>query len=107
MTVIEVGRKDVRLHIMSLGLGILVVCSVIYSIVLYNHVISLRHDVSSIEETIREAQVRNADLKNALYEKIEQGSPTTYLSEHGYTLDSNPQYEKSAALSKADQSALQ
>ncbi len=94
MTVIEFGRKDIRVNALYIVLGVLVIGSVFFSVVTYNHVSSLRHDPELLKEQIALEQVRNADLKTSIFEKIEQFDPEEYLSTQGYVLDREPTYEQ-------------
>ena len=94
MTVIEFGRKDVRVNVLYIILGALAVCSVFFSIVSYSRVSSLRHDAQTLQKDIAREQVQSAELKTALMEKLEEFDGGSYLSQRGYVLDKNPAYSQ-------------
>lgn len=101
MTVIEFGHKNMRVHMLIIVLGAVVVFSVFGSIVVYNRLISLRHDVKLLGEQIQQEQVRNAELKNALYEQVQRFDPESFLSDRGYVPDTHPEYRQGVTVSKA------
>lgn len=93
MTVIEFNTRDIRTHALYIFLGVLVIISAVLSIISYNKLMSLKHDNDDLRKAIAHAQVKNAELKNAFYERIDVRNPESYLMERGYVLETKPQYE--------------
>jgi len=100
MTVIEFGKRDLKINsfiMVLVGVGIV---SVVAFVVMYSNLVSLRHSVQALEEDIAHARVTNAELKNEVYQIVDQNASASFLQSQGLVLDSNPHYvESSPALS--------
>ena len=94
MTVIEFGKRELRINFaISLLVGLIVI-SMTWGIFLYNQLIGLRHDIAKGEQMLDNIQVRNAELKNSLYEILDGTSPESFLESNGLVVEKNPQYSK-------------
>lgn len=94
MTVIEFGKRDLKINFFIASLVVAFVLCAGWGIVLYNNLIGLRHDVKETKEILSHAQVRNAELKNELYHITDSVLEEAFLSESGLVLDQSPQYVK-------------
>ncbi|OGM91298.1 hypothetical protein A2755_02805 [Candidatus Wolfebacteria bacterium RIFCSPHIGHO2_01_FULL_48_22] len=92
MTVIEFGQKDIRINALYIVMGVLVVCSVFFSIVSYSRLSSLKHNTEKLEKDIAHEQVRNAELKTALSNRLAEFDAEEYLLAQGYVFEKNPKY---------------
>jgi len=103
MTVIQFGQRDLKVNFgMTFGASMLVL-SVVWSIFLYNHVISLRHDISARQTTLDAVRVDNIDLKNNLYQVMDSAFSEAFIQESGLVLDKNPQYAQTPSYSALSQ----
>ncbi|KKS82894.1 MAG: hypothetical protein UV58_C0004G0067 [Candidatus Wolfebacteria bacterium GW2011_GWC1_43_10] len=96
MTVIEFGKKDLKTNFaISLLMMVLVIASV-WGILIYNRLIGLRHDIASAKETLENYQVKNAELKNQLYQILDGVNEEALLASSGLVADKSPQYLKNS-----------
>jgi len=94
MTVIEFGKRDLKINFLIASLVVALVFCAGWWVVLYNNLIGLRHDVKETREMLSQARVHNAELKNELYHITDSVLEEAFFSESGLVLDQNPQYVK-------------
>lgn len=58
----------------------------------YNSVAAERYEVGELKQAVERAREVNADLKNALYEKLDPTKLKPLAAEHGLTIERNPEY---------------
>lgn len=98
MTVIEFGKRDLKINFFIASLVVVVILSAGWGVVLYNNLIGLRHDIQTTRQTLAQEQVRNAELKNDLYHVMDSVLEETFLAESGLVLDQDPQYVKMSSV---------
>ncbi len=64
----------------------------IWGLFLYNQMVSFRHDLTKGEETLRKAEISNAELKDKLYNTINTTNFSSSTTSQSLILDKNPQY---------------
>ncbi|MFA6135871.1 MAG: hypothetical protein WC705_00685 [Candidatus Paceibacterota bacterium] len=103
MTVIEFGKKDLKINFMMSVFVVFIAVSVVFGVFLYNKLIGIRHDLSQTQDSFEKSQVRNVELKNQLYQILDSFSGESFLESRGLVSDKNPSYIKNALeVSKAD-----
>ncbi len=102
MTVIEFRSRDVQVHYVIISLMIVVVGCATWSILLYNNVTTVRHNIENANNTLAQAQVQNAELKNSLYTITDGAGQEAFLQSRGLVLDKNPQYSKTPLVVSRD-----
>lgn len=58
----------------------------------YNALAAERYEVGELKQAVQRAREVNADLKNALYERLDPGKLKPLAAAHGLTIDRNPEY---------------
>lgn len=58
----------------------------------YNLLASTRFEVDELKQAVERAREVNAELKNALYEKLDPSKLKPLAAEYGLTLDRTPEY---------------
>ena len=92
MTVIEFGRRDMKINSLITALVVILVISAVSGVLLYNRMIGLRHDVSNNEDTLAKLQVQVAELGNKLDKVVDGAYDTNFIQTTGLILDKNPSY---------------
>ncbi len=69
-----------------------------WGIFLYNQMVDLRHDVKTEGETMRKAEIYNAELKDKLYNLTDTENFSSSTNSQSLILDKNPEYVKSINL---------
>ncbi len=92
MTVIQFGYRDLKINFGIATLVSMLVLSVVWSIFLYNRVTSLRHDVLSEQTALQQLQVKDAELKNRLYQMMDTALSDSFIQTSGLVVDKTPTY---------------
>lgn len=92
MTVIEFGKRDLKLNSFIVLLMVVLIVSAISGVLLYNRMISLRHDVSDNEDALAKLQVQTAELRNKLDRLLDRSSDLSFIQATGFVIDKNPSY---------------
>lgn len=58
----------------------------------YNSLAEERYEVGELKEAVERAREANADLKNALYERLDPSQLKPLAAAYGLTIDRNPEY---------------
>jgi len=58
----------------------------------YNRLVESRFEVGELKKSVERAREVNAELKNALYEKIDPAKLKPLASAYGLTIDRDPEY---------------
>ncbi len=102
MTVIEFGKKDLKVNFMMSVMVVLIAISAVFGVFLYNKLIGLRHDLSQTQNLFEKNQVKNVELKNQLYQVLDGFSGESFLESRGLVSDKSPSYvNNSLEISKA------
>jgi len=92
MTVIEFGKRDLKINSLILSLIIVLVVLAVWGVFLYNKMIDLRHNLSKNQDALAKLQVQVAELKNQLDLVIGNASSPDFIKTTGLILDKNPSY---------------
>lgn len=99
MTVIEFGKRDLKINSVTLLLGVFLMVLAGCSLVVYNSMIGLRHDIENAQADSAREQVRNADLKNELFSKLDGISREEFVHAAGLIMDEEPHYVEAGSIS--------
>lgn len=91
MTIIK-PHKNFELKHFLISLFVLLAVGGGFYILEYNSLASERYEVSELKQAVDRAREVNADLKNALYEKLDPSKLKPLAAEYGFTIDRNPEY---------------
>ncbi|MFA4999547.1 MAG: hypothetical protein WC519_02370 [Parcubacteria group bacterium] len=72
--------------------GTVLVASVIFCGCVYSKTVGLKHDIMSLEDSIKIEQMNNAELKNTLFKMTDPQMLEIIATEKGLVLDKNPQW---------------
>lgn len=92
MTALEFGEKNYKSNKLTIFLIGTLVVSAIFSIISYNNLISLRHDIKTVQNDLSKEQVANAELKNSYYQKIDELLTESSGQLSGLVKEKIPQY---------------
>ena len=92
MTVIEFGKRDLKINSYIAILTVILVISAVAGIILYNSLINLRHDVSNNEDSLAKLQVQVAELGNNLDKMTNGAYDANFIQTTGLVIDKNPSY---------------
>lgn len=97
MTVIEFKKREMKGNIFITTTIVLIFASFIGGVFLYNEVAALRQDIASKRTTLAHAQVLNAELKNDMYQFLDEATQETFLQSRGLVSEKHPQYSETAS----------
>ncbi len=92
MTALEFGEKNYKSNKLTIFLIGALVVSAIFSIISYNNLIGLRHDIKTVQNNLSKEQVANAELKNSYYQKIDELLTESSSQLSGLVKEKIPQY---------------
>lgn len=75
----------------------LVVCAT-FGVFLYNKMVGVKHDIENVRITLREAEVKNAELKNILHDMTKGDGTAAFLDSGILVTEKNPEYVKNQQL---------
>lgn len=95
MTIVNPNnKKEKKTNRWVSGLIIALVVFSTFGVFLYNRMVGVKHDVENLRITLREAEVKNAELKNALYDMTKGDSVEAFLNRGILVTEKNPEYVK-------------
>lgn len=94
MTIIQPHKNSGKSKILTLFLLLGVFAAAGQSILFYNQLVDLRHEVKQAQQDLSQAEVTNAELKNNLYGLTDNKNLQSLLNGQSLILDNNPQYVK-------------
>ncbi len=97
MTVIEFKKRELKGNIFIVSAIVCICASFIGGVFLYNKVAALRQDIASKQKVLAHAQVANAELKNDMYEFLDEATQETFLQSRGLVSEKHPQYSETAS----------
>lgn len=71
-----------------------------YGILLYNQLVSLRHEITRQEKKFQQAETTNAELKNNFYNILDKNKLEPLIEQQSLILDKNPEYIKQQQVAK-------
>lgn len=93
MTIIQPYKTNFdKFTILASILLVVLVVTASISILLYNGLVSLRHDISDGTANLNKIQVENAEWKNSLYKMLDPKNLAGLSSSRSLVLDKNPRY---------------
>lgn len=98
MTVIQFGYRDLKVNFSIATLVSVLVLSVVWSISLYNRVTGLQHDVLSSQAALQQLQVKDAELKNRLYQMMDTALSDSFIQTSGLVMDKAPTYASAGVI---------
>lgn len=97
MTYIEFRKREIHIHSAVVALVIMVLGMAGMNIYMYATVSGMRHEVSKMSMEISRAEVKGADLKNEMYQHLDEASQESFLESRGYVLERTPVYNMGTA----------
>ncbi len=91
MTVIQPNRKKSIIQLI-LGMGAILILFAVSNVMLYSKSVSLTHDLGALRSQLDSIQVRNADLKNTLYQETSSEALTKLAASRGMVQEKTPQW---------------
>jgi cell division protein FtsL len=91
MTIIKPHKNFELKHFIVSLFALLILGSGFY-ILEYNSLVTERYEVRDLKQAVDRAREVNADLKNALYERLDPSKLKPLAAAHGLTIDRNPEY---------------
>ncbi len=98
MTIIQPNKNNQQTNFYISVLMSFLVVSAVWGVFLYNQLVNLRHEVNRQEINLRRAEVTNAELKNNLYNIIDNKNLESSTNTQSLILDKNPEYLKRQQL---------
>ncbi|KKR88753.1 MAG: hypothetical protein UW50_C0001G0171 [Candidatus Wolfebacteria bacterium GW2011_GWA1_44_24] len=99
MTIIQPNKKNKLNFLISILMLILAVVAV-WSVFLYNQLVDFRHEIASYEKSASETEVKNAELKNELFQIVNPKNLESLMNDGALVLEKNPTYIKEQQLVK-------
>jgi len=84
-----------------IGIAGTLIMGAIFSVSFYNKIVDLRYELRSQEFAIGEQAVRNAELKNSLYEVLDVERFESVALELGLVIERNPEYLETEVITVA------
>ncbi|MDP3975242.1 MAG: hypothetical protein Q8P88_03090 [Candidatus Jorgensenbacteria bacterium] len=91
MTIIKPHKNFELKHFLVSLFALLVVGGGFY-ILEYNSLAAERYEVRDLKKAVERAREVNADLTNALYERLDPSKLKPLAADYGLTIDRNPEY---------------
>jgi cell division protein FtsB len=95
MTIIKPHRALRFRFVFEIALYILVALSILYGIWLYNAVVNITHEIDKQAKALDAARVKNAELKNKLFEQLDSQKLEALALERGLIRERSPKYFES------------
>jgi cell division protein FtsL len=91
MTVIQ-PNKNKNIIQLIVGVSIVLVLFAVSNVMLYSKSVGLTHDINQLKNKLDALQIKNADLKNALYQETNSEALEKLAADRGMIQDKNPQW---------------
>jgi len=98
MTVIEFKKRELKGNIIIASLIVLICASFVGGVLLYNNVAALRQDIANNKDQLAHAQVQNAELKNNMYQFLDESDQESFLQSRGLVLERHPLYSTNSSV---------
>lgn len=99
MTIIRQKKDNNPIKKLIIGLGIGAACAAIAGMGFYNQVVNNSHEIAQRKGDVRDLEVRNAELKSALYELTDTQKMQSFAASNGLVIEKNPTYVRKQVLS--------
>lgn len=94
MTIIQLNKNNHKKNFLISILMMVSVVMAVFGIFIYNQLVSFRHEVKKQENSIQQAEVQNAELKNNLYSILNEKNIESLINQQSLILEKNPNYER-------------
>lgn len=92
MTIIRQKKDNNVAQRWIVGLAIGAACAVIGGIFFYNQSVNGSHEMAQHKSELRDMEVKNAELKSALYALTDTQKVRDFAASNGLVVEKNPQY---------------
>lgn len=92
MTIIQPNRRRGRINMAVLFGVIFFIIMAVVGVFIYNQNVELRYGIRETKIEIAELKAVNADLREALYEKLDFADINVLVNELGLVKDASPDY---------------
>lgn len=98
MTIIRPKKENRKIQYLTAGMFFVLIVISAFGFFMYNRLVSVRHEIDDYKITLRDAKVKNAELKNTFYNLISDQQVEALTKNSGLSIDSNPEYVKRGVL---------
>lgn len=99
MTIIRQKKEFDLIKVWGTGLSISAACAAVAGIFFYNQVVNNSHEMAQRRENLRDIEVKNAELKGALYALSDSQHVQEFAVKKNLVVEKNPNYVKRQSLS--------
>jgi cell division protein FtsB len=92
MTFIQPNKNKSFLNVLSVLLGIGVLCGVFFLVAFYNTTVDLNHSISDAKAELDAISAQNTNLHNTIIAALGSDQITAYAAANNLVEDKNPQY---------------
>ncbi len=96
MTFIQLNKTQNKINFLILILTLAAIFSAVWGVFLYNQLVNFRHEIVNYEKIVGQAEVENAELKNALYQMMDAENPESAIDGRLLIIENKPQYVRIA-----------
>lgn len=94
MTIIQPNKNSFKIDFFISILMLIFLAAAVWGVYLYNQTVNFRHETDTITKILKQSEVENAELKNALYSIIDLKNSELLAISEPLVLESNPEYVK-------------
>lgn len=94
MTIIQPNKNKFKIEFFISVLMLIFIVSVVWGVFLYNQTVNFRHEAEDIGKILKQSEIENAELKNALYSMIDLKNSESLTVSESLILEKNPEYIK-------------
>jgi cell division protein FtsL len=99
MTIIRQRKDSDTIQQWIIGLSIGAAFVAVSGVFFYNQVVNNTHEITQRRSAMRTIEVKNAELKGALYELTSSQNVESFAATNGLVVEKNPNYIKRQELS--------
>ncbi len=97
MTFLEPKKERKTLDFIYLAMGLGIIIGIFFLVVMYNQVVSLKHDISGINNEIEREQAKVAEIKEAVFSILNSDEVKIFIAEKGLISEKSPSYFESTS----------
>jgi len=98
MTIIQPHKNNYKVNFLISIFIVGGLAMAIWGIFLHNQRVDFRHELDSQKDTLRKAEVTNAELKDKLYNLTDTNTFSSSTNPQSLIIDKNPEYIKNKPL---------
>ncbi|HBI25272.1 MAG: hypothetical protein UT41_C0003G0034 [Candidatus Wolfebacteria bacterium GW2011_GWC2_39_22] len=99
MTIIRQKKDGELLRRWAIGLAIGAGCAAVSGVFFYNQVVNNSHEMTQRRDDLRSIEVKNAELKSALYALTDTQKMQAFATSNGLVIEKNPNYVRRQEVS--------